>query len=508
MANTLLGDSEVVQWCGWLKQRLSTKQRYVAQVIDLSENSFGAMGARELCALLEQSSITCMQLMLNRNSLDDEALTYVTRYLTAFKSAPVRELNLSHNQISARGIKWLLAGLAVHPAYPAWIEETQVFAPLWIQLDHNSISDDDGEAVLRACRDELSVSVCLVVDNHCKPTKCCDSGARGSQKHNCVAHLCHFLRSGYLTDVEPHALSFFTHSRVQTPSVSSRSRREMPRVLYEDDDIACIYKPAEWTCTTSTRKVKPTWGRLGEKDRSRQLQKLLQHRRAVPLAAWLFLHFGYHPGFEEHSFDLVQRLERFVSGPLLVGKTRKGYELAHKQVRERDGPKDYLCLVHGEMKDQVGECRKPILMTEATPRISYRGEPAITIFEALASYESTRTRERYTLLHVRVVTGRSSQIRVHMQNLGHSVVGEETFVTDRTLTRRDRKWCPRVFLHKCRSVFLNSSSELVVRSCPLRMSRDLWQVIEGLRRLRGVQSLRGCNAPGLTSKRTFRGSIS
>lgn len=317
-------------------------------------------------------------------------------------------------------------------------------------------------------------------------------------QHNCVAHLCHLLRSkGYLTDVEPHALSFFTCPRVETPSVSSRSRREMPVVLFEDDDIACIYKPADWTCTTSASGVRPKWGRLGEKQRSRKLQKLLEHRHAVPLGAWLFLHFGCHPGFEEHSFGLVQRLERFVSGPLLVGKTRKGYELAHNQVRERDGFKDYVCLVHGEMKEQVGECRKPILTTETKTKISSRGEPAISIFEALASYENTRTRERYTLVHVRIVTGHSSQIRLHMQDLGHSVVGEETFVTDRTLIKRDRKWCPRLFLHTCRSVFLNSCSELVVRSCPLRMSRDLWQAIEGLRRLRGLQSLRGCDAPGL-----------
>jgi len=129
-------------------------------------------------------------------------------------------------------------------------------------------------------------------------------------------------------------------------------------------------------------------------------------------------------------------------------------------------------------------------------KISERGEPAITLCEALAYYEDVDSGDVYTLVHLRIVTGRTHQIRVHMMHLGHPVVGDMQYVTDQALIDRDFKLCDRIFLHKFRIAFFNMKGEPVIRACPLRMAPKLWRALECLRRT-DTFSLQGCDAPGL-----------
>jgi len=214
----------------------------------------------------------------------------------------------------------------------------------------------------------LDISVCLMVDNiACTPTKCAEVHRlfhASKQKHNCVAHLCYFVRdkaavSGTLRQPQPHALPFFAFPRVRMPELPSRAIRGRPLILYEDDDVACIYKPADWLCSDPYDKddpwVDPAWGRLDPPDRERKLCELLEQKTAAPLGAWLNLHFGCLPIFSERSYGLAQRLDRFTSGPLLLSKTRHGYAHCAKQIRERDVLKDYVALLHGRLSERVYE---------------------------------------------------------------------------------------------------------------------------------------------------------
>lgn len=460
-----LGDREVAHWCEWMTLKLYTDQLYTAEVIDFSENYLTATGAETLCAFFTRYSVTCMVLKLHKNLLDDEALKYIARYLTSFNQAPVQELHLSHNHIMARGIQWLFPSLGMHPAYPAWNQCTQSFAPLWLRLDHNKCSQAEAVAMLRWC-EKLDISVCLMFDNSaCTSTKCAEVHRRfptGKQKHNCVAHMRYFVRdkaavSGTLRQPQPHARPFFAVPQVSMPELPRRALRGCPVILYEDVDVACIYKPADWLCSDPYAKddpwVDPAWGLLDPSERKRKLRELLEQKNAAPLGAWFYLHFGCLPIFSKRSYGLAQRLDRFTSGPLLLSKTHHGYEHCAKQIRERDVLKDYVALLHGRLSERVYECRAPIEKVRGGAKISERGEPAITLCEALAYYEDVDSGDVYTLAHLRIVTGRTHQIRVHMLHLGHPVVGDMQYVTDQALIDRDCKFCDRVFLHKFRIAF-------------------------------------------------------
>merc|ERR1719265_1256810 len=218
-----------------------------------------------------------------------------------------------------------------------------------------------------------------------------------------------------------------------------------------------------------------------------------------PIQAWLILHFGADPNCaasRDQSSDrgLVHRLDVETSGPILVGKTLKGFEHAKKQVAA-GLVKDYLALVHGTFSTERGECRAPvdnsIFAATKRVRVDPSGQSAVTIWEALAEYEFSETGERFTLVHCRMVTLRTHQIRVHMQYLGHPLVG------DRLYGSGDKPvFCPRIFLHKFRIGFSNLKNQARIETCSLQSAQDLWKALGKLRKVGGM-AMMGCGAPGL-----------
>merc|ERR1712232_14452 len=145
------------------------------------------------------------------------------------------------------------------------------------------------------------------------------------------------------------------------------------------------------------------------------------------------------------------------------GKTSEGYSFASKSIRERDVVKDYVALVYGSMPAFVGACDAPIdnslYNKTRTVTISEKGATAVTMWEVMAEYESTELekhlRRRYSLVHCRIITGRTHQIRVHLAHLGHPLVSDWQYCDDRELLLRDDKLCRRIFLHKVRVAFVD-----------------------------------------------------
>merc|ERR1719222_661896 len=138
--------------------------------------------------------------------------------------------------------------------------------------------------------------------------------------------------------------------------------------------------------------------------------------------------------------------------------------------------KDYLCLVHDSFPTERGECVAPIdTSTYAETkrvRIDPKGQPATTVWEAIAEYENPDTKERYTLVHCRMVTLRTHQIRVHFQHLGHPLVGDSLYGLG-----DPPAFCSRIFLHKFRIGFFNLKGEACVERCSLQCAPDLWKAL-------------------------------
>jgi 23S rRNA-/tRNA-specific pseudouridylate synthase len=208
---------------------------------------------------------------------------------------------------------------------------------------------------------------------------------------------------------------------------------------------------------------------------------------------------------KKNGFGLCHRLDVGTSGPLLMGKTSAGYEYGWSQIWNRDCVKDYLALVHGEPSGERGACRDPIdnssYNTKRRVYVHEDGAAALTIWEVMAKYESPRnSKDKYTLLHLRIITGRTHQIRVHLSHLGHPIVSDWTYANEHQCQHwtleQDSAMCPRIFLHKFRMAFVDMEGFVCSVPCPLQMAPDLWNTLRQLRLVGGC-AFQKCGAPGL-----------
>lgn len=208
---------------------------------------------------------------------------------------------------------------------------------------------------------------------------------------------------------------------------------EIP-VLYQDADCVVVDKPAGMV-------VHPAAGH----ERETLVNALVFHY--PQLATMVGPEEDLRPG-------IVHRLDRDTSGLLVVALTREAQAELQRQFRERRVKKTYLALVHGWLSPSQGRIVAPIARD---PRDRKRmavvaGGRAATTGYQVRQYLLARNGDRYTLVEVRPLTGRTHQIRVHMSHIGHPIVGDPVYGR-----RKRRLPCPRQFLHACRLTFYRPS---------------------------------------------------
>src|SRR5207249_9332002 len=120
---------------------------------------------------------------------------------------------------------------------------------------------------------------------------------------------------------------------------------------------------------------------------------------------------------------LFRSLDKNTSGLLVVAKTLRAHTELVRQLQARTVKRDYLALVHGVVKLD-GEVRAPV---GRDPRHRTRMAVVPTGRPALTRFKVTKRFARVTLLECSLATGRTHQIRVHMQSLGHPLVGDRVY---------------------------------------------------------------------------------
>ncbi len=150
---------------------------------------------------------------------------------------------------------------------------------------------------------------------------------------------------------------------------------------------------------------------------------------------------------------IVQRLDVGTSGVMVICKAEHAYSQLKNAFRNRTVEKTYHALVQGHPDPHEGTIDAPI---GRHPRADYKfavmsdGRASITHYETLEAHRFA------SLLEVKLETGRTHQIRVHMAALKHPCVGDITYGADPTLARRlhlERQW-----LHACRLGFVHPDS--------------------------------------------------
>ena len=164
---------------------------------------------------------------------------------------------------------------------------------------------------------------------------------------------------------------------------------------------------------------------------------------------------------------IVHRLDRFTSGVLLVAKHDAAHRALADQFAGRKVNKTYLALVHGEVKPESGRIERPISRdpvhrTRMTARLA-EGRAAWSEFKVLRRFQG------FTLLEVRIGTGRTHQIRVHLASLKHPVVGDTLYGA------AAQSELGRYFLHAHRIEFSQpTTGNPVVVVSPLAPELEAW----------------------------------
>ncbi|HKD04206.1 MAG TPA: RluA family pseudouridine synthase [Terriglobales bacterium] len=204
-------------------------------------------------------------------------------------------------------------------------------------------------------------------------------------------------------------------------------------IVFEDPDLAIIDKPAGMMVHAGAGATEST------RNRGTLVNALLH--RFTQLST---LGDALRPG-------IVHRLDKDTSGLIIVAKNDEAHRRLASQFARREVKKTYIALAHGWMKQPKGIIttsisRDSVRRTRMTTRRS-GGREAVTRYEVKQQLASRYG--KFSLLEVRIDTGRTHQIRVHLSSLGHPVVGDALYGAPRELKAGHAETIalPRNFLH-------------------------------------------------------------
>ena len=218
---------------------------------------------------------------------------------------------------------------------------------------------------------------------------------------------------------------------------------EKTKIIFEDDDLMVIDKPAFVTTTKE------------KKDEKNTLEDYLGEIRPNNLA----------------RNGIIHRLDKGTTGLIMVAKTEKAFIKLKKQFKERTIIKKYYCLVEGDTSFD-GSIDMPIGRSRhafAKFEVREDGKKALTKFKLISKYKNEG--KVYSLLEVDLKTGRTHQIRVHFSHLRWPLLGDKTYGS------KDDRYLKRPFLHAHQIIFRHpiDDKEVKVES---KMPDDLIEVLE------------------------------
>lgn len=184
---------------------------------------------------------------------------------------------------------------------------------------------------------------------------------------------------------------------IDTPQTEAIAQDIPLDIVFADEHLLVINKPAGLT-------VHPG---AGQKDQT-LMNALLHHQADLSILP---------------RAGIVHRLDKDTSGLMVIAKTSACYQALIQAMQNREIQREYLALVHGKMRSggsihtHFGRHPKQRLKMA----VLKQGRDAVT------HYQIEETWDYHTLVKVRLETGRTHQIRVHMQHIGHPIVGDKLY---------------------------------------------------------------------------------
>jgi 23S rRNA pseudouridine1911/1915/1917 synthase len=234
----------------------------------------------------------------------------------------------------------------------------------------------------------------------------------------------------------------------QPPPLRAIAEEIALEIVYEDDDLAVVNKPAGMMVHAGSGATEEA------RNRGTLVNALLHHMRALSSSGG-----PLRPG-------IVHRLDKQTSGLIIVAKNDATHGQLSSMFARRQVRKLYLSLVQGELPQERGTVNAPISRdairrTRMTTRLE-GGRAAVSHWQVLRRIQGPYG--RFTLISVRIETGRTHQIRVHMASLGHPVVGDTLYGASSSIaplaakSRLPRLTLDRNFLHAAELEFAHPRS--------------------------------------------------
>ena len=173
------------------------------------------------------------------------------------------------------------------------------------------------------------------------------------------------------------------------------------KVIYEDDDVAVVYKPEGMVVHPAVGNTSGTLvnGLLYEMEFKDSINDVIR------------------PG-------IVHRIDKDTSGLLMIAKNDLAVESLSNQLRDHSCNRTYIALVYGEISESEGRIIAPIGRDPVDRKkmaVVPGGKESITNFKVLERFKG------FTLVECKLETGRTHQIRVHMKYIGHPLVGDKVY---------------------------------------------------------------------------------
>lgn len=201
-------------------------------------------------------------------------------------------------------------------------------------------------------------------------------------------------------------------------------------ILYEDDDVLVINKPSGLTVHPAPSVKEAT------------LVDWLKHR-GVRLSTI--------SGEERHG--IVHRLDKGTSGSMIIAKNNEAHEFLSMQLQDKSMGRYYLAVVNPPLKDDLTQIERPIARSTHN-RLKMacleHGKYAKTLFKTLASSND----EKNQLLACKLFTGRTHQIRVHLESINRHIIGDHIYAQNPKLENAER-----ILLHAYMIYFIHPTSK-------------------------------------------------
>ncbi len=178
-------------------------------------------------------------------------------------------------------------------------------------------------------------------------------------------------------------------------------------IVYEDEDVMVVNKPQGMV-------VHPSAGHMA----GTLVNALMYHVKDLS-----GINGVIRPG-------IVHRIDKDTSGLLMVAKNDQAHEKLAAQLKDKTSLREYVALVHGEIPHEKGTIDAPIGRAKEDRKkqaIIDDGRPAVTHFTVIEQFSD------FTLVTLKLETGRTHQIRVHMRYIGYPIAGDPTYGPKKTL---------------------------------------------------------------------------